>query len=1157
MVGDGATFEVAAPRNCSNGTTTSSSCAFYGRQNDVLALQTVLSRCYKECCSGCGNTTLPHVENACKGEAQSTDTETSGNAKIGPRRPLQVVAVTGPPGVGKRTLIYRTVPALVETTWGGVFLPVHGCGARQGHDRIECDATAAATSPCSKDAFLLNRLPLALQEWLHRIDQRDTRKIITGQEESSKDVTVCSWKEHFVTHLARVEPTQRESIFHLFGTLKQWWHETNKSTVIDSRDPQSLESEFLVPPFPTVNAPSATATRPIHAAVVAEVARILSLKGPLVLYLEHCHLPIQSMDISWLCSPEDDAASSSTGTAGRGGLIVIASTMDHNLLDSGPSTTLRTPTDSVVAHQLRVANLTWDDLFRWTVHEFEVSIGHSNGKLHDCYPSRQSNELDATFQTFTDLLWDYSQGNPRHVKYMWIFLRQHWKKQQGDDRIPSTWSDQSLDALQDQIPRDLDDLYHSILQHQDDSVQSLVRMVAALDKSMYHGIALCGGWDATVLQWILPRTSLETLSQALDCGLLEATSNLSGGHQQVRFPCPAWQQLVYDSMSESSRVSLHCKIGRRLWKHSNSNIEKATPEMESLFYVMAHQLQLGASIISEDDERRIVATVHLQAGKQMMQASSFDLATDYFEFALSVIGSTDPWDPQWYDLSLVLHNGAAEAYYCIGNFDRTDQLLALVLDHATSFDDKLQAYTTAVYTKGARHCLQEALDTAFEVLRELEEPIPSNPSSLHVLFALWKTRRMLRGKSDRFFRNLPAATNVRKIATMQMLNFAFTYSYAVNQNRAALAVFRLLELVLEHGMTGAAVTAFSSYGLMLCIGLGSIREGVRYGNLALDLLHQFDCQAWLPRVYMPVYGYIRTWVNPLRDSIQPLEIAHHSALATGDIEGAGLSCGMYLMLRFHVGTALDQLEREARYYCDRFDSLGQTLGLLLILPQWETCRDLQGNDPAADTPISLTGPVTCRTAALNYSIKDENHTATALWYADRAVYYCLVGMYEESLSMAKLSRKAASDPHIGVLFYEALASLAVARVCGRHSVRRCRFIRLGRGAARCMQKMARTCAANFANKCYLLQAELAALHGTSVRAMSLFDSAIQAANREGFLQEEGLAYERLARYHCFLGHAYTAAPYFERARDAYRKWGAQTLVRRMQALLDTTCSVTL
>jgi hypothetical protein len=353
------------------------------------------------------------------------------------------------------------------------------------------------------------------------------------------------------------------------------------------------------------------------------------------------------------------------------------------------------------------------------------------------------------------------------------------------------------------------------------------------------------------------------------------------------------------------------------------------------------------------------------------------------------------------------------------------------------------------------------------------------------------------------------------------------------------------------------VTAFSSYGLMLCIGLGSIREGVRYGNLALDLLRQFDCHAWLPRVYMPVYGYIRTWVNPLRDSIQPLEIAHRSALASGDIEGAVLSCSLYLMIQFHVGTALGKLEREARYYCELFDSLGQTLGLLFILPQWETCRDLRGNSPALDTPINLTGPISCRSAALNYSIKAGNNTATALWYVNRAVYYCLVGAYEESLSMAKLAQEAESDPSIALRFYQAMSALAVARVCGRHSVRRSRYIRLGRSAARCMQKMARTCTANFANKCYLLQAELAALQGKSVRAMLLFDSAIQAANREGFLQEEGIAYERLAQYHCFLGHSYTAAPYFERARNAYSQWGSQTMVRRMQVLLDTTCSVTL
>ena len=108
--------------------------------------------------------------------------------------------------------------------------------------------------------------------------------------------------------------------------------------------------------------------------------------------------------------------------------------------------------------------------------------------------------------------------------------------------------------------------------------------------------------------------------------------------------------------------------------------------------------------------------------------------------------------------------------------------------------------------------------------------------------------------------------------------------------------------------------------------------------------------------------------------------------------------------------------------------------------------------------------------------------------------------------------------------------------------------------ANCMKSWSRKCPANFLNKQALLEAELAALHGKIGTALSLFNKSIKAATKEGFVHEEGLAYERLAQYHCFLGNSLTATPFFERARDAYKRWGANTLVDRMEELIGTNCS---
>jgi hypothetical protein len=83
-----------------------------------------------------------------------------------------------------------------------------------------------------------------------------------------------------------------------------------------------------------------------------------------------------------------------------------------------------------------------------------------------------------------------------------------------------------------------------------------------------------------------------------------------------------------------------------------------------------------------------------------------------------------------------------------------------------------------------------------------------------------------------------------------------------------------------------------------------------------------------------------------------------------------------------------------------------------------------------------------------------------------------------------------------------------------------------------------------------VQAELEAIRGRSARALLLYNQAIEAAKAEGLVHEEGLAYERLGHYHCFLGHSQAAIPFFVFAREAYQRWRAQVLVNRMDEIIQ-------
>src|SRR5262249_9468305 len=92
------------------------------------------------------------------------------------------------------------------------------------------------------------------------------------------------------------------------------------------------------------------------------------------------------------------------------------------------------------------------------------------------------------------------------------------------------------------------------------------------------------------------------------------------------------------------------------------------------------------------------------------------------------------------------------------------------------------------------------------------------------------------------------------------------------------------------------------------------------------------------------------------------------------------------------------------------------------------------------------------------------------------------------------------------------------------------------------------CAENFANRVALVGAEMARLDGRELEAERLYEQAIRAAREQGFVQNEGLAYELAARFYTARGFEAFADLYLRRARHCYQRWGADGKVWQLSEL---------
>jgi predicted ATPase len=112
-----------------------------------------------------------------------------------------------------------------------------------------------------------------------------------------------------------------------------------------------------------------------------------------------------------------------------------------------------------------------------------------------------------------------------------------------------------------------------------------------------------------------------------------------------------------------------------------------------------------------------------------------------------------------------------------------------------------------------------------------------------------------------------------------------------------LLLLRHLQLMLRFGANGDTPYAFVTYGILLCGRMGDIKEGHRFGKLALQLLEQ--CNDHESRVVLLAHSVIVDWQSPIQESIDPILRSHKVGMARGDVVNVFLCSVAYCYFFYH------------------------------------------------------------------------------------------------------------------------------------------------------------------------------------------------------------------------------------------------------------------
>ena len=168
---------------------------------------------------------------------------------------------------------------------------------------------------------------------------------------------------------------------------------------------------------------------------------------------------------------------------------------------------------------------------------------------------------------------------------------------------------------------------------------------------------------------------------------------LAFGHDKI-------QQAAYDLVPDADKPLAHLLVGRSL-------LQGLEPEeLDANLFLVVNQLIVGKSLLSNEDDKRGLAEMCIQAAKKASRACDFETATSYLHISKDLLPARH-WRDE-YATSLELFCSWAEVLCCAANFDAMDEVVDEIFANCRCLDDRLRAYQTKIYSLGVRSRFEEA-----------------------------------------------------------------------------------------------------------------------------------------------------------------------------------------------------------------------------------------------------------------------------------------------------------------------------------------------------------------------------------------------------------------------------------------------------------------
>ncbi len=603
------------------------------------------------------------------------------------------------------------------------------------------------------------------------------------------------------------------------------------------------------------------------------------------------------------------------------------------------------------------------------------------------------------------------------------------------------------------------------------------------------------------------------------------------------------QEAAYSLIPRALRAEVHLRIGRLLAART------PTEEREEAIFEIVNQLNRGAALITQQEEREQLAEFNLIAGKRAKASTAYASGVTYLNAGAALLAE-DCWEHR-HGLAFALELNRAECEFLTGALVAAEERLnGLSTRTATTMERaSVACLLLDLYTALGR--ISQAAAVGLEYLRHLEIEWSPHPTDEVVRREYERFWSQLGSRTIEDLIELPLMTDPACLATMDVLTKFVSAAVAEEENLYALAMCWAVNLSLERGNSDGSCATYVQFGCVVGSYFGDCESAYRLGRLGCELVERLGLKRFQARTYLVAGYHVTPYAKQIRTARNLLNRGFEIADRSGDLMYMGWYRCFYLVDNYlAAGDSLIEVQREAerglafakKLQLGHFiDIIPSYLGLVRMLrgltSKFGSFNDEQFDEVGIETRLA-SNP--------DFALAEGMYQIRKL----QARFHA--GDYDAAIQAA--SRVKQLSPLLSRLMFTAAdyrfySALSQAGYCDSAPTgERQQHIDAVAAHYRQLQVWAANCPENFENRAALVGAEIARLESREFDAERLYEEAIRSAHANGFIHNEALANELASRFYAGCGFEKIARLYLQDARYGYLRWGADGKVRQLEEM---------